>query len=224
MQETSRQRRIRVVIADDHAIVRQGIRLLLESQPDMEVVGEAGDGAACLALVERVNPAVVLMDITMPGLDGIQTTRLLAHRCPGVQVVGLTMHENERYFMQMIGAGAAGFVLKGAAPDELLRAVRAAAQGEVYLHPTVARALVADYRHRSAGDGEEPEAEHLTEREVEVLQLIAEGHTAREIGRRLGISVHTVDRHRSNLMSKLDIHSRADLIRYALRRGLISLQ
>jgi len=209
---------IRTIITDDHAIVRAGIRLLLTAQLDIEVVGEAATGDECIALATQLQPDVVVMDIAMPGLDGISATRQLTRICPGIQIVGLTMHENERYFFELLQAGAIGYILKGGIPEHLVEAVRSAAKGQAYLHPSVARLLVEDYRRRPTT---QPGMEGLTEREIEVLQCIADGQTGRAVGQQLNISAHTVERHRANLMSKLGLRSKADLIKYAIRRGLI---
>lgn len=210
---------IRVALADDHTLFRRGLRLLLESQSDMRVVGEAADGAACLEMVERERPAVLLMDVTMPGLDGIQATAAICRRWPEVRVVGLTMHGNSRYFRALMDAGAVGYLLKGANPDDLLAAVRLAARGESYLDPVMARILVAEYRlgrRPRAGPGD-----LLSPREEQILGLIAEGKTGREIAADLGISPFTVERHRSNILAKLKARNKAELIQVAIRRGLI---
>lgn len=210
--------RIRVLIAEDHAVVREGLRLILASQPDMEVVGEAGDGAEALAQAARLRPDIVLMDITMPGLSGLEATRRLKARHPGVGVLVLTMHEGEEYLFQLLHAGASGYLLKESASDELLAAIRAVHRGGVYLHPTMAAKLMADFlkhpeRARLYGG--------LTPREREVLKLLAAGHTYQEVGAALGISVNTVQAHRANIMAKLDLHDRTELITYAVRKGLI---
>ncbi len=210
---------IRVALADDHTLFRRGLRLLLEGQADMRVVGEAADGEACLRLVEEQSPDVVLMDVSMPLLDGIQATQIIASRWPGVQVVGLTMHANERYFFSLLEAGAVGYLLKGANPEDLLAAIRMAAQGETYLEPALAHVLVADYQRRRR-PREEPEAA-LSEREERVLRLIAAGKTGREIADELMISPHTVERHRSNLLAKLHVRNKVELTQYAVRRGLL---
>lgn len=209
---------IRVVLADDHTLFRSGLRLLLESQDDMTVIGEAADGAECIRLVAHVRPDVILMDVTMPGLDGIKTTRQITAEWPSVAVVGLTMHENETYFFRLLEAGAVGYVLKGANPEDLLAAIRIAARGETYLTPALARMLVTDHvRRRGRTDSEEA----VSEREEQVLRLIASGKTGREIAADLMISPHTVERHRSNLLTKLQVRNKAELIQYAIRLGLV---
>ena len=210
---------IRIALADDHTLFRSGLKLLLQAQPDMRVVGEAADGIACLRLVEAHLPDVLLMDVSMPGLDGIQTTRIITERWPQVQVVGLTMHDNERYFFSLLQAGAVGYLLKGANPEDLLAAVRMAAKGETYLQPALAHVLVASYQRRKKPPDESEAA--LTEREEHVLRLIAAGKTGREIADELMISPHTVERHRSNLLAKLHVRNKVELTQYAVRRGLV---
>lgn len=211
----------RILIADDHAIVRRGIRLLLESQPDMEVVGEASDGRDGLRQAQELNPDVILMDITMPSVGGIEASRLIKARCPKVQILALTMHEDAAYFFQMLQAGASGYVVKGAEPAELLSAIRAVRQNGVYLYPSLARKLLDDYLEW-VGAGEERDSHaRLTTRETEVLKLIGEGYTAREIAKTLFVSQNTVERHRSNIMDKLGMHRKSQLIRFAMSKGLV---
>jgi DNA-binding NarL/FixJ family response regulator len=209
---------LRVLLADDHAILREGVRLVLESQADITVVGEAGDGAEALALAHRLRPDVVVMDIAMPGLNGLDATRRLRAELPEVQVVALTMHADREYVTEVVQAGAAGYVLKQAAAQELVRALRAVRGGEAYLHPAATRALIGDYRRRR----DDAPADGLTPREREVLRQVALGLSNRAIANALGISVKTVEAHRANLMSKLDMHDRTELVRYAIRTGLIS--
>jgi two-component system response regulator NreC len=215
--------KIRVLVVDDHTIVREGIRLLLEGSPDIEVVGEAAEGKAALSEVRTLQPDVVLMDITMPGMSGLEATRQIKAQWPEVQVLALTMHENEEYFFQILHAGASGYVLKGASSAELLSAIRAAARGDVFLHPSLARKLVGDYLRRVGVGEEQPSFDRLTPREKEVLTLIAEGYTNREIAERLVISPSTVQTHRARIMEKLNLQNRTELIKYAIRRGLIDL-
>lgn len=210
--------RIRIVLADDHTLFRRGLRLLLESQPDMAVVGEAADGQSCFQLIEQLRPDVVLMDVTMAGLDGVEATQYISSRFPGVHVVGLTMHRSERYFRALLEAGAVGYILKGADPEDLLAAIRGAAEGESYLDPTLARVLVSDVQRRRGASAAMDEA--LSEREEQVLRRIAAGQTGREIALELNISPYTVKRHRSNILAKLGLRNRTELIRYALRHGL----
>jgi two-component system response regulator NreC len=210
---------IRVLIVDDHTIVRSGVRLLLEGEPDIEVVGEGLDGSQALALVENLRPHVVLMDIAMPGMDGLEATRQIKVRWPDINVLVLTMHRTEDYFFEMLKIGASGYVLKSAETGELVSAVRVVARGEVYLYPTMARQLVQDYLVRVGGsDAVHPS---LSPREKEILQLLAEGYSNNEIAEKLVISPSTVHTHRSNLMFKLDLSNRRELIQYARKRGLL---
>ena len=215
--------KIRIVLAEDHILVRAGIRALLESQPDMEIVGEASDGQEAIHLVQELAPDVVVMDIAMPVVGGLEATRHIHSKSPDVRILALTMHEDERWFFQAIHAGASGFVVKGALPSEFLLAVRAVAQGQVYLYPSLARKLVDEYLDHVKSGRETAVADGLTEREQEVLTLISEGRTGKEIAKQLGISTHTVERHRQNLMAKLDLHNRAELVQYAIRKGLLDV-
>lgn len=216
--------KIRILIADDHAIVRAGVRLLAESQPDMEVVGEAEDGRTTIQRVRELRPDVVLMDIAMPGINGIEATRRIREESPHSQVVALTMHENERYFFEMLQAGAAGYVVKGAPPTDLIAAIRIVQEGQAYLQPSLAKNLLEDYLRRTKDTEERERYDNLTEREREVLRLIAEGRTSKEVAELLSLSASTVERHRANIMAKLDLHNRAQLIKYAIRKGLIQLE
>lgn len=211
--------RIKVLIADDHTIVRSGVRLLLDAEPDIEVVGEALDGAEAVELVESLQPDVVLMDITMPGMDGMEATRHIKAEWPEVNILVLTMHRRDEYFFEMLKAGASGYVLKGAETNELIHAVRTVSRGEVFLYPTMTRKLVQDYLDRVTG-GSEPN-DVLTPREQQILSLLAEGYSNKEIAERLVISPSTVYTHRSSLMEKLDLTSRHELIKYARRHGLL---
>ncbi len=212
--------RVRVLLADDHVLVRAGLRKLLESTPDLDVIGEAGDGLAVLALVAELQPSLVVMDISMPGLNGLDTTARLVKEWPDIRVLILSMHQTEEYVRQALRHGAAGYLLKDAAPVELDLALRAIARGETYLSPAVSKGVVSDYVQRLRGDA--PEDGRLTPRQREVLQLIAEGLSTKEIARRLDISVKTADTHRTQLMKQLDIHEVAGLVRYAMRVGLVS--
>ena len=211
---------VRVLLADDHTLVRAGLRKLLEAMPEVEVVGEASDGLALLALAGQLRPTLVLMDIAMPGLNGLEATARLARQSPDIRVLILSMHQNEEYVRQALRHGAAGYLLKDAAPMELDLAIQAVLRGETYLSPAVSRGVVSDYVQRLRG--EETPGTQLTPRQREVLQLVAEGHSTKEIARRLDLSVKTVDTHRSQLMKLLDIHEVAGLVRYAMRVGLIS--
>ncbi len=214
--------RLRVLIADDHAIVRDGVRMILEAQPDMEVVGEAADGREALEKARRLAPGLILMDIAMPGMNGLEATAIVKREMPDVQVLALTMHEEYQYFFEVLRAGASGYVLKGAASAELLAAIRAVARGGVYLHPAVAKNLVSDYIRRVDSGEEKAHYDGLSERERQVLTLVAEGKTSQQIAGELFLSVNTVQTHRSHIMEKLGLQNRAELIRYAIRRGLIS--
>jgi len=210
---------IRVLIVDDHTIVRSGVRLLLEGEPDIEVVGEALDGGEALALVEVLRPHVVLMDIAMPGMDGLEATREIKARWPDINVLVLTMHRTDDYFFEMLKIGASGYVLKSAETGELVNAVRVVARGEVYLYPTMARQLVQDYLVRTEGSAAFDPS--LSPREAEILQLLVDGYSNKEIAEKLVISPSTVYTHRNNLMLKLDLSNRRELIQYARKRGLL---
>jgi two-component system, NarL family, response regulator NreC len=225
-EKTSNPTKIRVLLADDHTILRQGIRALLETQPDMEVVGEAANGREAVEMARRLRPLVILMDIAMPQLNGLEATRLIKKELPASQVVVLTMHENEEYLVNILQAGATGYVLKQAADRELIEAVRIASRGDTYLYPRIARLLITDYLRRlEAGVPDELDAAYgtLTQREREILKLVAEGHTNKEIAELLVLSIKTVENHRYSLMSKLNAHDRGELIKYAIRVGLIQL-
>jgi len=214
--------KLRLLLVDDHEIVRAGLRMLFMAEPDMEVVGEVGSGEEALRAVRELNPDVVLMDVVMPGLSGIEATRRLKEANPDVEVLALTMHEDEQYFFEMLCAGAAGYVPKRAAPDDLVSAIRVVSQGNVFLYPTVAKLLVKDFLERTE-TGSPSMTQELTPREREVLTYIAEGFTNREIAEALVISIKTVDRHRENIMHKLNLHNRVELVKYAIEKGLISV-
>jgi two-component system response regulator NreC len=214
---------IRLLLADDHVVVRSGLRMLLEAQPDFEIVGEAETGAEAVAMVNELRPDAVLMDIQMPDLNGIEATKIIKETSPETAVLALTMHEDDHYFFEMLRAGASGYVLKRAAPDEVVQAIRTVCRGEVFLHPTMAKRLVTDYINRADKNESEKGYSNLTPREQEVLTLIAEGYSNAEIANDLYISIKTVDRHRENIMRKLNMHSRIDLVKYAIRTGLIDL-
>ncbi|MCC6607709.1 MAG: response regulator transcription factor [Anaerolineae bacterium] len=216
--------KIKLVLADDHAVVRSGLRMLLQAQPDMEIVGEADSGAQALAQVQKLHPDIILMDIQMPGMNGIEATRQIKEVCGETAVLALTMHEDDQYFFEMLQAGASGYLPKRAAPDELVHAIRTVSRGEVFLYPSLATRLVQSYLGGGAGSESEALVSDLTPREQEVLVHIAEGQTNPEIADKLVISVKTVDRHRENIMRKLNLHSRIDLVKYALKQGLIELE
>jgi two-component system response regulator NreC len=211
---------VRLLLVDDHAVVRSGLRMLLEHEPDLEIVGEAGTAQETLALCGSLKPDLVLMDIGLPDASGIVTTGSIKREWPNIAVVALTIHEDEEYFFQMLQAGASGYVPKRAAPEELLTAVRTAAGGGVYLYPSLAKLLVRDFV--SGGRAAPSEVlNELTEREQEVLAYVAEGSSNAEIAEALTISPKTVARHRENIMAKLNLHSRSELVKYAIRKGII---
>jgi len=214
--------KIRIFLAEDHTIVRKGIRTLLESEENIEVVGEAADGREVLKKIEGLNPDVVLMDISMPQLNGLEATRQLKKAMPDVKVLVLTVHLNEEYIYHALRAGASGYLVKHVDVTELITAVNAVYRGESYLSPSVSRKVIDEYIRKAEENMGEDSLDYLTSREREVLQLIAEGHTNKEIGDLLSISVKTVEAHRANLMGKLDLHSTAELTRYAIRKGVIA--
>ena len=213
--------KIKILVVDDHAIVREGVRMILAKESDLEVVGEAGDGQQALELTERVRPDVVIMDISMPGMGGIEATQTVRARHPEVQVLALTMHEDESYVFQLLRAGAAGYVLKRAAAQDLVQAVRAAAKGEAFLYPSVARKVVEDYLRRVETGEERERYDGLTTREKEILTLIAQGLSNQQIAEKLFISIKTVQTHRAHILEKLGLHDRTELVRHAIRKGLI---
>jgi two-component system response regulator NreC len=210
---------IRVLIADDHTIVRSGLRLLLSNEPDIEVVGEALDGSEAVALTETLHPDVVLMDITMPKMDGMEATRQIMTRFPQTHILVLTMHRSDEYFFEMLKAGASGYILKGAETSDLIHAVRVVGRGKVFLYPTMAQKLVQDYLNLLEWGADTGSS--LSQREKEILHMLAEGYSNSEIAAELVISPSTVHSHRSNLMNKLGLSNRRELIQYARQRGLI---
>jgi len=211
-------RRIRVLLADDHAVVRHGLRLILDAEPDFEVVAEAGDGAEAVETALRQDIDLAVLDITMPLLTGVQAARRMTEQRPDLKVLVLSMHDNEQFFFEALRAGASGYVLKSAAHQDLVSACRAAMRGEPFLHPAGVTALIHDFLERGAAHLSE---DSLSARESEVVKLIAEGLTSREIGEILHISEKTVERHRSNILDKLGLRDRVALTRYAIRRGLV---
>ncbi len=210
---------IRILIADDHAIVRAGIRALLQLHPDFEVVGEAADGYEAILQARRLQPDVVLMDLAMPGMDGLAATHEIRRVAPQTRVLVLSQHENREYVLPALRAGAAGYVLKRAPDDTLIRAIRAVYAGETYVDPRLADLLVEEVRR--SGEGPVDPLDTLTEREREILVLLAQGKSYQEIAQTLFISVKTVDFHRTNLMRKLGLKNRTELVQFAIRRGLI---
>ena len=215
--------RIRILVADDHTVIRRGIVGLLNAQPDMEVVCEAGTGREAVAKVDEASPDVALLDVAMPDLNGLGATRAIKAQAPEVQVLILTMHDREDYLFEALRAGASGYVLKGADTEDLLSAVRSVARGGVYLFPPVAKQLLSDYLRRVENGEDVVGHDVLTPREREILQLVAEGRTTTRIAAELHISPHTVQSHRDSIMTKLDLHDRASLVRYAIRKGLVGL-
>lgn len=213
---------LRVILADDHALVRAGLRALLERLADVEVVAEADDGRVAVALARQHRPDVVCMDIGMPGLNGVDATAQLGQQCPAVRVLMLSMHKNEEYVSHALQAGAAGYLLKDAAPAELDVALQAVARGDVYLSPAVSHHVVSSYVQRVRAPSGGPPASRLTQRQREVLQLIAEGRTTKQIAATLHLSPKTVETHRRQVMERLAVHDIAGLVRYAVRVGLVS--
>jgi DNA-binding NarL/FixJ family response regulator len=214
---------IRIILAEDHTIVRKGLRALLENAPDIEVVAEAANGRMAIEQVAELNPDVIVMDITMPLLNGLEATRQLKDQYPELKVVILTMHSDEEYVFQSLRAGVDGYLVKETAPLDLVKAIRAAYRGNSYLSPNISKTVIAEYI-RQAEKGLEPSSLfRLTKREREILQLVAEGTSIARIAELLHISEKTVRIHRSNLMSKLDLHNAAEITLYAVRHGIISL-
>jgi two-component system response regulator NreC len=214
---------IRVVLVDDHLILREGIRALLEKVSDIEMVGEADNGTEAVAKVAQLMPDVVLMDITMPGLNGLEATRQIKQEHPQVKVLILTMHETDQYLSEMLEAGASGYVVKTTTSSELISAIRTVYQGDVHLYPSITRMLVEDYLHKVQLGEEKESYNGLTPREKEILMYIAGDKQNKEIAELLGISVRTVQSHRTNLMDKLGAHDRTELVKYAIRKGIIDL-
>ena len=210
---------IRILLADDHAIMRDGIRALVDLHDDIEIVGEASEGRETIDKVQELEPDIVVMDIAMPGMDGLEATRRIKNKHPKVKVLVLTQYNNREYILSAIKAGAAGYVPKRALGSDLISALCAIHRGESFLYPSAAAALIEDYRQQAKI---EP-YDRLTAREREILKLIAEGHTSREIAGMLFISLKTVQGHRAKIMEKLDIHNRTELIKYAMRKGLVSM-
>ncbi|MCJ7432843.1 MAG: response regulator transcription factor [Anaerolineales bacterium] len=212
---------IRLLLVDDHDVVRSGLRMLLEDEADLVILGEAGNGHQALELAAKLEPDVVIMDITLPDMSGIEVTRRIKQSHPKIAVVALTIHEDQQYFFEMLQVGASAYVPKRAAPNDLIAAIRAAYRGDMYIYPSLAKLLVSDFLSR-AGDGDEKATMNgLTPREQEVLSMLAEGKTNDEIAAALTISRHTVARHRENLMGKLGLHNRSELVKYAIRKSLI---
>jgi DNA-binding NarL/FixJ family response regulator len=214
---------IRVLLVDDHRILREGVRSLLAAEPEIKVVGEAEDGEGAIAQVERLKPDVVLMDMVMPHLSGLEATARIKELHPEVVILIMSMHDNDEYVRQVIKAGAAGYVLKGVTGDDLVHAIKAVHDGASFVDPAIAAKLVEDYVRRVRGDAPIEPEDLLTPREFEILTLVAEGHSNHEIAKRLFLSKKTVETHRANIMRKLELHDVTELVKYALRRGIIHL-
>lgn len=214
---------IKVLLVDDHAIIREGLRSLLEKQPEMEVIADTDDGRKALDLVRELLPDIIIMDITMPGLNGIEATRRITAEFPAVKVIALSIHSKRRYVVDMLSAGAAGYILKECLFDELVQAIRAVAAGGRYLSPRITDVVVSDYVKRLSATADSP-FEALSIREREVLQLVAEGKSTKQIALELHVSTKTIEANRRQIMEKLNIHSVAELTKYAVREGLTTLE
>lgn len=215
--------KIRVLIADDHAIIRDGLKAILDAQPDIEVVAEATEGQQAAQQTSQMRPDIVIMDVTMPGTNGLEATRLIKSANPDVRVLVLTMHDNDQYFFQTLQAGASGYFVKGGSSNELVGAIRTVYQGEVFLYPSMAKRLLNDYVKKLRSGPDRDGVDNLTDREREVLKLVAEGYTNQEIAESLVVSTNTVQTHRGRIMSKLGLHSRTELVRFAIKQGIVAL-
>lgn len=214
---------IGILLVDDHAIIRQGLRSLLEKQPDLEVIAEAADGRKAIELVREVLPDIVIMDVTMPSLNGIEATRQICSTFPEVKVIALSIHSNRRFIGDMLQAGAAGYILKDSLFEELIRAIKAVTAGDRYLSPKITGVVVDDYIKHLSTSADSPLAT-LTSREREVLQLVAEGRSTKQVALELHVSTKTIEANRRQIMEKLELHSVAELTKYAIREGLTSLE
>jgi two-component system, NarL family, response regulator NreC len=214
--------KVRILLADDHTVMRNGLRLLLERQPEFEVVGEAADGREAVALAEKEKPDVVVMDIAMPNLNGIEAAGQILRRYPDISVVILSMHSDEAYVMRALKAGARAYLLKDSAEEDLVKAICAVSEGKSFFSPAISRVLAEDYVRRLQLKGVEDSYELLTAREREILQLLAEGKSNKEMAAVLNLSLYTVETHRSNILEKLNLHTIPELILYAVRKGIIS--
>jgi two-component system response regulator NreC len=226
---------IRLMLVDDHEIVRTGLRSFLESQPELEVVAEAGSGEQAIQITRDELPDVIIMDITMEGMDGLEATRRLKEAHPDCNVLALTVHQDKQYFFEMLASGATGYITKQAAAEELITAIHSVAAGHVYLQPALARWLLEDYQRlskrfpregqsASSTESEEKDLQVLSKRERQVLEAVSQGLTSPQIGEKLGISPKTVSRHRERIMNKLNLHSAAELVKFAIRSGLIDVE
>ncbi len=215
-------RKIRIMLADDHKLMRSGLRVLLEQQADLSVAGEASDGREAAALVNTIKPDVLVMDIGMPNLNGIEAATQITQSHPEIAIVMLSMHSDESYILRALRAGAKGYLLKDSAESDLMRAVHAVAEGQSFFSPAVGKVLLDDYVRKLKRSGTEDPYDLLTPREREVLQLVAEGKSNKDVAQLLNLSVHTVETHRSNIMEKLNLRGVPELILYAVRKGIIS--
>lgn len=213
--------KIRVLIVDDHTLFRESLRSLLQSGNNIEVVGDAGDGLEAITEAAQLRPDVVLMDIAMPNINGLQATRRIKRGNPSIKVLALTMYETDQHIREMLRAGASGYIPKRAPAKELISAIQAVYQGDAFLCPSTAKKVIDGYLEQIKIESKESKREHLTARELEILCLIAEGKTNKEVAELLSVSLHTVQTHRLNLMKKLGVHNRTELVRYAIREGLI---
>ena len=213
---------IRILLADDHGVVRKGLRFLIERQPGMEVVGEAQDGREAVRLAEELDPKIIIMDIAMPKLNGIAATAQIVKRDPGIGVIILSMHSDEGYLVRILAAGARGYLLKDSAELDLIQAIQTVALGKPFFSPQIAQTLLEDYLRQLQQRGLQDSYDLLTDREKEVLQLLAEGKSNKEAASLLGLSVYTVETHRANLMQRLNLHSTAEIVLYAVRKRIIS--
>lgn len=213
---------IRIILADDHAVMRRGLRLVLEEQKDFQVAGEANDGREAVALAESLKPDVAVLDISMPNMNGIEAARQISVRQPGVAIVILSMHSDEGYVLRALKAGARGYLLKESPEADFIQAIRAVSQGKAFFSPSVSRMLVEDYVRQLQDKDIEDSYELLTQREREILQLIAEGKSNKDVANMLNLSLYTVETHRGNIMEKLNLHSVPELILYAVRKGVIN--
>jgi two-component system response regulator NreC len=215
--------KIKIFLAEDHTIVRKGIRSLLDSQPDMEVVGEAANGREAVEQVEKLQPDIVLMDITMPELNGLEATHRIKKDFPHIRVLVLTMYTNEEYIHQLLQAGASGYLDKHTAPNELVLAIHAVNRGDPFLSPSISKTIIDEYLRQSGNAAYEDNYHKLSSREREVLQLLAEGCSYKDVAEKLHISEKTVGAHRANIMEKLNLNNSSELVKYAIRKGIISL-
>jgi DNA-binding NarL/FixJ family response regulator len=216
--------KIKIIIADDHKIMREGLKCLLDRLSNVKTIGEADNGRMALELAIKLNPDVIVMDVSMPDLNGIEATRQIKKELSSTKVIGLSMHSDKRFVKEMLMAGASGYLLKHNAFEELEHAIHAAVANRVYLSPEITEVVVSDYIHKENNITEEADVDRLTHREKEILQLLAEGNTTKDISSHLNISIKTVETHRQNIMEKLNVHSIADLTKYALMTGLTTLE